>query len=35
MFMYLRELVEYGDTRTMFTTPSDERTKGYLTGKMG
>ena len=35
MFMYLGELVEYGDTETMFTNPSDERTKAYLTGKMG
>ena len=35
MFMYLGELVEYGDTQTMFTNPKDERTKAYLTGKMG
>ena len=35
MFMYLGELVEYGDTETMFSKPSDERTKAYLTGKMG
>ena len=35
MFMYLGELVEYGDTATMFSIPSDERTKAYLTGKMG
>ena len=35
MFMYLGELVEYGDTATMFSTPVDERTKAYLTGKMG
>jgi phosphate transport system ATP-binding protein len=35
MFMYLGELVEYGDTETMFTNPIDERTKAYLTGKMG
>ena len=35
MFMYLGELVEYGDTETMFSNPSDERTKAYLTGKMG
>ena len=26
---------EYGDTETMFTSPIDERTKSYLTGKMG
>ena len=35
MFMYLGELVEYGDTEMMFTNPTDERTKAYLTGKMG
>lgn len=35
MFMYLGELVEYGDTEVMFTNPKDERTKSYLTGKMG
>lgn len=35
MFMYLGELVEYGATDTMFNNPSDERTKAYLTGKMG
>lgn len=34
MFMYLGELVEYGDTETMFTNPKDERTKEYLTGKI-
>ena len=35
MFMYLGELVEYGDTETMFSNPTDERTQAYLTGKMG
>ena len=35
MFMYLGELVEYDDTATMFSNPADERTKAYLTGKMG
>ena len=35
MFMYLGELVEYGDTSDMFSNPKDERTKAYLTGKMG
>lgn len=34
MFMYLGELVEYGDTETMFTNPKDVRTKEYLTGKI-
>lgn len=35
MFMYLGELVEYGDTQEMFSNPADERTRAYLTGKMG
>ncbi len=35
MFMYLGELVEYDDTEKMFSNPVDERTKAYLTGKMG
>ncbi|MBQ8735686.1 MAG: phosphate ABC transporter ATP-binding protein [Bacteroidaceae bacterium] len=35
MFMYLGELVEYDETDAMFSSPSDERTKAYLTGKMG
>lgn len=35
MFMYLGELVEYGDTKKMFSNPVDERTKAYLTGRMG
>ena len=35
MFMYLGELGEYGDTAQMFAAATDERTKAYLTGKMG
>lgn len=35
MFMYMGELVEYGKTKHMFTTPKDERTEAYLTGKFG
>lgn len=35
MFMYLGELIEYDDTQKMFSSPADERTKAYLTGKMG
>lgn len=34
-FMYLGELVEYGDTTRMFTTPSDRRTQDYITGRFG
>lgn len=35
MFMYLGELVEYGKTKEIFTTPKDNRTEAYLTGKVG
>lgn len=35
MFMYLGELIEYDDTQKMFSSPADDRTKAYLTGKMG
>lgn len=35
MFMYLGELIEYDRTDKMFNAPADERTRAYLTGKMG
>lgn len=35
MFMYLGDLVEYDLTAKMFSDPADERTRAYLTGKMG
>ena len=35
MFMFLGELIEYDDTKKMFENPADERTRSYLTGKMG
>ncbi len=34
-FFYLGELVEYSDTDTIFTKPSDQRTEDYLTGRFG
>jgi phosphate transport system ATP-binding protein len=34
-FMYLGELVEYGDTTHIFTMPSDRRTQDYITGRFG
>ena len=34
-FMYLGELIEYGDTPRMFTTPNDRRTQDYITGRFG
>jgi len=29
------ELVEFGDTDTLFTTPRDKRTEDYITGRFG
>lgn len=34
-FLYLGELIEFGPTRVMFTTPKDRRTEEFLTGKFG
>ncbi|MBP6818897.1 phosphate ABC transporter ATP-binding protein PstB [Ferrovibrio sp. MS7] len=34
-FFHLGILVESGDTKTIFTNPSDERTQGYITGRFG
>jgi len=34
-FIYLGELVEFGQTEKMFTVPKDKRTEEYLTGKFG
>jgi phosphate transport system ATP-binding protein len=33
--MYLGELVEFGDTTTIFTSPRERRTEDYITGKYG
>ncbi len=34
-FMYLGELVEFGETSTIFTAPDDRRTQDYITGRFG
>ena len=34
-FMYLGELVEFGDTSKIFTAPDDRRTQDYITGRFG
>ncbi len=34
-FMYLGELIEFGPTDRLFTTPSDTRTQDYITGRFG
>lgn len=34
-FFYLGELIEYDDTKKMFTNPENERTQNYVTGRFG
>lgn len=34
-FMYMGELVEFGNTQKIFTTPKDPRTESYITGRFG
>jgi phosphate transport system ATP-binding protein len=34
-FMFLGELVEFGETEVIFTTPKNKRTEDYITGRFG
>ncbi len=34
-FMYLGEMIEFDDTKKVFTTPRDKRTQDYITGRFG
>ncbi|MDR2102999.1 MAG: phosphate ABC transporter ATP-binding protein PstB [Treponema sp.] len=34
-FFLLGELIEYGDTRLLFTNPRDKRTEDYISGRFG
>jgi phosphate transport system ATP-binding protein len=34
-FMYLGELIEFGETSSIFTNPSNDRTQDYITGRFG
>ncbi|MDR2158526.1 MAG: phosphate ABC transporter ATP-binding protein PstB [Treponema sp.] len=34
-FFLLGEIVEYGDTKTIFTNPVDKRTEDYISGRFG
>lgn len=34
-FFYLGELIEYGETKKMFTTPEKKQTEEYITGRFG
>ena len=34
-FFYMGELIEYGKTKKVFTSPKNERTQNYITGRFG
>ena len=34
-FMYLGELVEFGETEMLFTKPTKKQTEDYITGRFG
>jgi phosphate transport system ATP-binding protein len=34
-FMYLGELVEFGETSRIFTRPAKRETENYITGRFG
>jgi phosphate transport system ATP-binding protein len=34
-FFYLGELIEYNDTKEIFTNPKNEKTQNYITGRFG
>jgi phosphate transport system ATP-binding protein len=34
-FMYLGDLIEFGDTNAIFTNPSNKQTEDYITGRYG
>ncbi len=35
VFMYLGELIEFGPTERLFTTPQKKETEDYITGRFG
>ncbi len=34
-FMYMGNLIEFGDTKTLFTNPREKQTEDYITGRYG
>lgn len=34
-FFYIGELIEFGETKKMFTTPEEKQTEDYITGRFG
>jgi len=34
-FMFLGELIEFGNTEQIFTSPTNKKTEEYITGRFG
>ena len=34
-YIYMGELIEFGETRTIFTNPKRKATEDYITGRFG
>jgi len=34
-FMYMGDMIEFGDTNTLFTNPAKKQTEDYITGRYG
>jgi len=34
-FLLMGDLIEYGDTASLFSRPRDKRTEDYITGRFG
>ncbi len=34
-FMYMGELIEFGETKKMFISPAKKQTEDYITGRFG
>jgi phosphate transport system ATP-binding protein len=34
-YFYLGKMIEYDNTKTIFTNPSEESTQNYITGRFG
>jgi phosphate transport system ATP-binding protein len=34
-FFLLGDLIEYGETKSVFTNPKDKRTEDYISGRFG
>lgn len=34
-FLYLGKLIEYGETKRLFSAPKEKQTEDYITGRFG